>query len=115
VGVAACWVSVHDFLDPATVDVFAHAAIGVPGSAKVLRELNELNAASGVGTFYWVDGIVVVKHQILAASIDRKQLRRVCAAVGQAADHVGTLLAPMYGGSTPFPAVASAAAGGGQE
>lgn len=103
VGTAACWVSVHDFMEPPTVDVFAHAALGVPRSAKLLTEINELNAASGVGTFYWSDGTVAVKHSLLAASVDRKHLRRVCAAVGGAANHVGGLMAQVFDGSTPFP------------
>ncbi len=104
VGTAACWVSVHD-MGPATVEVFGHAALGVPRSEKLLRELNELNVASGVPTFYWSGGFVVAKHSLLAASVDRKQLRRVCGAIGGAANHVGTLMAPLYGGTTPFPPV----------
>lgn len=112
VGTAACWVSVHDFTEPATVEVFAHAVTGVPESAKLLREINELNVASGVPTFYWSGGLVAVKHSLLATTVDRGQLRRVCAAVGTAADHVGTLMAPVYGGTTPFPPVEAARAGG---
>jgi len=53
------WVSVRDFSEPATVGVLAHAAIGVPRSATLLRKINELNVASGVPTFYWSGGLVV--------------------------------------------------------
>jgi len=106
------WVRVHDFTEPATVDVFAHAVTDVPESARLLREINELNVASSVPTFYWSGGLVAVKHSLLAASVDCEQLRRVCGAVGTAADHVGTLMTPVYGGTTPFPPVEVARADG---
>jgi len=68
--------------------------------------------ARGVPTFYWSGGLVVAKHSLLTASVDRQQFRRVCGAVGGAANHVGTLMAPLYGGTTPFPPVELALAEG---
>jgi hypothetical protein len=102
VGGAECWVSVHDFMKPATVEVFATAATRVTPSATLLPAINDLNAGDEIATIYWSGGSVMVKYSIFGATVDRDQLRHVCAAVGKTADHVGTLMASECGGITPF-------------
>jgi hypothetical protein len=104
VGGAECWVSVHDRMQPATVEVFATAATDVALSAALLPAINELNAGDEIATVYWWSGeTVMVKHSILGATIHPDQLRYVCAAVGGTADRVGALMASAHGGTTPFP------------
>jgi hypothetical protein len=103
VGGAECRVSVHDRMQPATVEVFATAATDVALSAALLPAINELNAGDEIATVYWSGEPVMVKHSILGATIHPDHLRYVCAAVGETADRVGALMASAYGGSTPFP------------
>jgi hypothetical protein len=103
VGGAECWVSVHDFMQPATVEVFATAATDVALSDALLPAINELNAGDEIATVYWSGETVMVKHSILGATVHPDQLRHVCAAVGGTADRVGALMASAYRGSTPFP------------
>lgn len=83
VGGAECWVSVHDFMKPATVEVFATAATRVTPSATLLPAINDLNAGDEIATIYWSGGSVMVKYSIFGATVDRDQLRHVCAAVGK--------------------------------
>lgn len=111
-GSAACWVSVHTQLKPMTVDVFAHAALDVPRTAKLLREINEVNTSSRLASVMWSGGVVVVRSAVLAASVDREQLHHSLIAVGSLADEIGPLMASVYGGHTPFPPLQAATSEG---
>lgn len=102
-GTAACWVSILDGPEPG-VRVFAHAANGLRPSAKLAREVNEVNDNA-----LWVK--VVLAGQLVAVStalhwsaVDRIALELAVRQVGAVADDVGVLLAGVYGGHTPFPA-----------
>jgi hypothetical protein len=106
-GSAAGWVSVRPW-PYLRVEVFAHAARDVKQSARLLRELNEANWFLVDGRVYWRDGFVVAETSIEAERVDRDSLIRACLAVGGAADELGTLLAAMFDGQTPFPAVLEA-------
>ncbi len=102
-GTAMCWVSVQQGPEPG-LRVFAHAALGLKRSARLLTELNELNTSSRWARVGLVDGIALVSAELHWSAVDRLALAHAVRAVGQVADDVGTLLATVYGGDTPFPA-----------
>jgi hypothetical protein len=106
-GSAAGWVSVRPY-PYLRVEVFAHAARDVKQSARLLRELNEANWYLVDGRVYWRAGFVVAETSIAAERVDCDSLVRACLHVGSTADDLGTLLAAMFDGQTPFPAVLEA-------
>ena len=101
-GTAACWVSLLDGPNSG-VRVFAHAAHGLKTSAKLLREVNELNVQSRWARLALHEGTVRVSVELHWSAVDRLALEHSLRAVGQVSDDVGALLATVYGGSTPFP------------
>lgn len=105
-GTASGWVSVLPE-PPHLVRVMAHAVYGVKSSAKLLRELNELNVRSLTATAMLIDDIVVVQQTITPVGLTDRALQQAIASVGWLADDVGTLLAAMFDGQTPHPAVAA--------
>lgn len=101
-GTAACWVAARPY--PSwRVEVFAHVAFEVKQSARLLRELNEMNGLLVHGRVYWRDGVVVAATGIQAEHVDEESLIEACAAIGAMADDLGALLAAMFDGRTPFP------------
>lgn len=106
-GIAACWVS--PLVGPVPgVEVYAHAAVGLRPSAKLLREVSELNVRSRWTKVMYADGIVRVSAVLHWTAIDRLSLAHTLVQVGEVANDVGSLLAVVYGGSTPYPAEAPA-------
>lgn len=101
-GTAMCWVSILDGPVPG-VRVFAHAAQELGTGAKLLREVNELNARSCWAKVAFHDGTVMVATDLHWAAVDRLALEQAIDAVGQIANDIGSLLAGVYGGATPFP------------
>jgi len=99
---AACWVSIVPGPDPA-VRVFAHAAYDVPKSVRLLTELNELNQRSRWAKVSWFNGAVLVDCAIHWTQVDCDSLERALDAVTGVADDIGTMVATVYGGRTPFP------------
>lgn len=103
-GTAMAWVSVVAG-PPPSVRVFAHAAYGLRRSAKLLGEVNDLNARSRWAKVAFAHGIVQVSIELPPAAVDRLTLANAITAVGEVADSVGSLLAAVYGGRTPMPAL----------
>jgi len=101
-GTAACWVRVHGERRPTRVEVFAHVVQGVKPTARLLRELNECNRRMMYARIYEINGGVVVEQSIDVDGLNGRTLRRVCTAVGTVADDMGSLLAAMFDGTTPF-------------
>ena len=101
-GSAACWVAVRSepFLH---VWMFAHAAYGLRSTAAVLRELNEHNAALMGGRVYLSDGTVTIEQTVVVEALNAATLLQACSQVAQTADSLGTLLAAVFGGRTPYP------------
>lgn len=99
---AMCWVSVMGGDQP-TVRVFAHAALGVPSTKKMLAEIVELNGRSRWAKVTWCHGVVVVDQSIHWLSVDQSALERAIESVTVVSDDIGTMLAAVYGGTTPFP------------
>lgn len=103
-GTAMGWVSVVAG-PPPSVRVFAHAAYGLRRSAKLLAEVNDLNARSRWAKIAFADGIVQVSIELPPAAVDRLTLAGAITAVGEVADDIGGLLAAVFGGRTPLPAL----------
>ncbi len=110
-GTAACWVRLceHPYL---RVDVFAHAAIGVKQSARLLREINDMTAGMIRGRIFVRGGVVVVEDSLAAPAVTTEELVRSCTCVGTVANDLGALLAAMFDGQTPFPVAESIESGG---
>ncbi|MGI8889129.1 MAG: T3SS (YopN, CesT) and YbjN peptide-binding chaperone 1, partial [Nocardioidaceae bacterium] len=102
-GTAQCHVRTEGG-DPAMVRVMAHAVSGVACSAKLLRELNELNARSRATSVWWHGGDVTVECSMFAEDVGIGSLAAACRSVGQVANDIGIGIAAMFDGSTPYPA-----------
>jgi hypothetical protein len=101
-GTAAGWVSVLDS-HPPMVRVFAHAAHGVKPSAKLFREINDMNNRLLSAHVVWVDTeLVLVSQTVTAVDLTRPVLAQSVDAVGGVAKDIGPLVAAMFGGSTPY-------------
>lgn len=101
VGTAAAWVKV-EVGSPMAVRVFAHAALGVKRTAKLLTELNCVTARSRFGAVYWSCGVVVCEYALPAEAVDHESLQGICALVAGQASDLGPMLAAVFGGETPF-------------
>jgi len=103
-GTAMGFVSILDG-DPPVIRVWALAAHLPKRSLKLLSELNDINQHARTAHVYWNGHAVVVEQAILADAITTETLGQACLAVGAVADDIGILLAAMFGGTTPFPAM----------
>jgi hypothetical protein len=103
-GTAACYVSVLD-LEPVMVRVFAHAAYGLKPTLKVLREINEIQRRCLSARVELRSDVVVVSQTLSPFGLTQPVLAQALDAVATVADDVGTLLAGMFDGSTPYPAI----------
>jgi hypothetical protein len=100
-GTAACYVSVLDS-DPAMVRVFAHAAYAIKPTLKVLRELNEIQSRALSARVELRRDVVVVSQTLSPVGLTQPVLGQAMNAVGSVAEDIGTLLAVMFDGATPF-------------
>ena len=100
-GTAACFVRIEAG-PPLGVRIVAQAVTHVKRSAKLLAELNDFNGHARSVTAYWDSGCVIVDMALDAEGANSDTLTRACAEVGQAAHDMGTLLAAMFDGRTPF-------------
>jgi hypothetical protein len=103
------WVSVME-TEPVMIRVFAHAAYGVKPSAKLLREINEVQHRSLTARVELVSDLVMVSQTISASGLTQPVLAQALDAVAAVAAEVGPLLAAMFDGATPFAAELSDAA-----
>jgi Putative bacterial sensory transduction regulator len=103
-GTARCYVSIVCG-DPDLIRVWAFAARVPKRSLKVLVELNELNARARSLNVFWAGGSVIVEQTIHADGLTEETLGYACRTVGGASDDIGMLLAAMFGGETPYPAM----------
>lgn len=102
-GTAACWVSLMQGPEPG-VRVFAHAAVGLRPSAKLTREVNELNDKAMWVKVVLAGRLVGVSTVLHWSAVDRIALELALRQVGAIADDIGVLLAGVYGGHTPYSA-----------
>jgi hypothetical protein len=103
-GTAIGWVSVIDAGDGFMIRVWAHAAYDVKPSAKLLRELNDIQGRSLSTAIYLAGHIVVVEQTLSPIGLSQPVLAQALNAVRTVADDTGLLVAAMYGGRTPVPA-----------
>jgi hypothetical protein len=99
---AACWVRLETKVQPWLVSVFAHAAYGVTPSAKLLRELDEIATGARAVSVFQTGGLVIVRHPLMAQTVDRASLRYALNGVTTVADQVGQLVSSVYGGMLPL-------------
>jgi len=104
-GTAECLVRV-EAAPPTLVRVMARAVVGVRLTAKMLREINDLNACSRVANVWWSNGDVVVECSMFADAVNTISLSEACHHVGVVANDIGIGFAAMYDGSTPYPPLA---------
>jgi hypothetical protein len=102
-GTAACWVTVSDGELP-MVHVFAHAACGLKPTAKVLRELNDIQNRALSARVSLADGCVLVSQVLSPIGLTQPVLAQALRAVAGVAEETGPLIAAMFDGCTPFPA-----------
>jgi predicted heme/steroid binding protein len=101
-GTAMCWVSLLDG-PPLGVRVFAHAAYGLKPSAKLIREVNDLNARNRWARIAFQHGVYRVSTELHWAAVDRLALEQATRVVGEFANVIGPLLAAVFGGHPNFP------------
>ena len=101
-GTAACIVRVEAD-EPLMVRVLAKAVLDVRLSAKLLREINDINAGSRVAHVWWHDGDVVVERSLFADAVSVGNIHDACLYVGGLAHDLGVGFAAMYDGRTPYP------------
>lgn len=106
-GTAVGWVGVVGAGDRFMVRVWSHAANQLKPSAKLLRELNDIQLRSLSAAISLNGGAVVVQQTISPIGLTQPVLGQALTAVRNIAGDVGLLLASMYGGSTPLPASAA--------
>jgi hypothetical protein len=100
-GTAACYVSVLDS-DPPMVRVLAHAAYGLKPTLTLLRELNEVQGRSLTARVELRRDVAVVSQTLSPIGLTQPVLAQAMTAVSSVADDIGTLLAVMFDGMTPF-------------
>jgi hypothetical protein len=105
---ASCWVSVVTDETPAMVRVAACAASGLRLTAALLRELNEIQLRALSASVCWHDGNVVVFQTLSPVGLTRPVLAQALHAVSGVAADIGVLVAGMFGGTTPLPALLAA-------
>ncbi|MCY7290172.1 MAG: YbjN domain-containing protein [Cryobacterium sp.] len=102
---AACWVRIRPPIDPddqPCVEAFALAAKGLKRSAKLLNEINALNAAARWVKIALEGDQIYVNYVLHMAGADREALLNATKAVGGVAADLGPVLSAVYGGDTPF-------------
>lgn len=87
---------------PHMVRVFAFATVDTPRTAKLLTELNDINASCRTASVFWSGGAVIVQQAVLATALKRSTLRQAFEAVGSVADDIGSTISAVFGGRTPF-------------
>jgi Putative bacterial sensory transduction regulator len=103
-GTARCYVSIATG-EPHLIRVWAFAASVPKKSLKLLSEINEINECARTVHVYWSGELVLAEQTLYADGLTSETLGLACLAVGVAADEIGVLLAAMFDGETPYPAV----------
>ncbi len=94
--------------DPPLVRVWSRILHGVPHSADLLEEINDLNRNIISARVFFVrdedapNGKVVAATEIPASSMDASELSHACSIISSLADWVDTVLMIRFGGSTTF-------------
>jgi hypothetical protein len=100
-GTAACFIGL-DASEPVVVKAVACAAVEVKKTAKLLDELNDVNARCRMAHVYWSNGAVLVEQALFADAVDRGSLAHAGHAVAHIANDLGPMIAAVFGGHTPL-------------
>jgi len=98
---SACWVRIIEGDHPMVL-VFGHAACGVPKSAKLMTELNDINRRVLWGRAYWVNGAVIVETTLHWTAVDLGNFERALRSTAAMCDDIGPMVAAVFGGTTPL-------------
>ena len=82
------------------VCVWSYAARQVKGSARVLREVNDLNMGSWLCKVMWRSGLIRVEQRLPADQVSAESLGRACWHVDGAASDIGQMFAVVHGGES---------------
>ena len=93
------FVGLQEHADQWWVRVFCPLVVGVKRSAKLLGELNDLNARTPLTKAVWHDGIVTIEGTLHASALTRESLARLCRSVASVSADVGDMIALVYGGA----------------
>jgi len=94
-------VEVVDF-EPTLIRLWSPAVMGVEKSPELLDTLNGLNA-SGLGLrVFHVDDKVVLATELVAETLDAREMHFACHLLAGAAERLGPELVALYGGQTLF-------------
>ncbi|MDP9406240.1 MAG: YbjN domain-containing protein [Actinomycetota bacterium] len=96
VGDATMYVRLVD-AHPPVVQVFAVVLRGVPVSAELLRELNDITAQVHHGRVFWVAGQVLAEAEIVASDLSFDELGAACRAVSDILEDLRPLLLARFG------------------
>ena len=89
--------------DPPLVRVWSPAAHGLPGTARVLREVNDVNAGLVGARALLRGGTLLVAGELEVVSVEPGELGRLVERVATTSVRVGSLLAAVHGGQVPGP------------
>jgi hypothetical protein len=99
-GTTECFVSV-DGGRALIVRIWAVAAVNLRTSAKLLREVNDINTRTRSCHVVFSKSAVLVEQMIAAAGVNEQTLAQACASVTTVADDTGALFATVFDGVTP--------------
>jgi hypothetical protein len=95
--------------EPWGVLIWAVAAHGVPIRIGTLREINDINLGElAIKAAIDKTGVVYLSYRLLADAVTEDNLRAAIHRVIAVADHLGPMLATVYGGQTSIPLEPSA-------
>lgn len=86
---------------PPLVRVWTPAAYDLPSTAKVLREVNDVNAALSGARCFLRGRTLYVAGELEVASVEPGELGRLVERVGTTGVRVGSMLAAVHGGVHP--------------
>ncbi len=105
------WVSLFEHNREAQVRVWSFMARGVASAPGLYEHLNGINADIRYGRVYWEDGDVIVSTELLAESLDARELENACECIGGISDAHDDDLVASFGGSMFFPAEQASSSG----
>src|SRR5690606_14769710 len=81
--------------------VFATVLYDVEPTGELLEELNQINVGVSFARAHWSDGIVTVRGELVADTVDPPELIAMFDRVRELADGLGPALSVRFGGKSP--------------
>lgn len=88
--------------DPPFVRIFSPLLRRLECSPKLLSELNELNGRLNFVRLFWRDESVIASYELMAETLDARELSNACDWVADAADYYDVRLREQFGGELAF-------------